>query len=1047
MNKLIKWFAENHVASTLLMISIVLAGLISLPSINRVLFPTFVPGMISIDVPYRGAGPEEVEERILIRIEEAVQDIQGIERIVSRGFDGAGSVEIQTLAGSDFQKILNEVKNRVDSINTFPPEAENPIISEIIFRNTVIALAIYGDVDERTLVDLGEQIRDELMGQLSGVVFDVGGIRNDEVAIEVSEFDLLKYGLTFDEVAQAIRKRSINLPAGAVKSSGGDIEVKTRGQGYTAADFEEMVIRRSDDGTRVTVKDVATVTDGFEETQFLTRFEGVPAILLIANSDFGSDDIDLARSIKDYAEKNQLNMPEGVTLTPWLNISKSFEARMDMLLTNSLFGLALVFVVLFLFLRPLVAFWVTIGIFVSFIAPFSLLGYFGVSINMISTFAFLLILGIVVDDAIIVGESIHYAREGGKRGLGASIFGAQRVVKPVMFAAATTVIAFSIMFFFPGNDSQVIRAIPIVVILVLGFSLIECMFILPHHLSTMKPEQEPKGDVGKAIIHFQRRFANALTDFAQDKYRPLVERALRHRYTSSAAIFMAFFISIALLFGGWVRTEFAPQFNLDFVSVRLQMNDGSSFEQLEKVLTQIESGTKELKKEFSDERPDLDGESLIGHYQGAVAGSRVRFWMELDHTDDMKMSMEDFVGRWREAVGDIPDVLDFNIDYSANDGGKFVQIMLVSEDPDVLDRGVQLLRERLAEYAGTYNISDLMRGGRPEFEISLKPEAETLSLSLADIARQVRQGFYGEEVQRIPRGRDDVRVMLRYPLEERRSVETLKDMRIRTPDGRQVPFSAVANIEFGKGYTYVRRQDRHRVNFVFANLSDDGSTADEIIEDLKENYYPVWQKEMPELKFELSGHLQEQQEFMAAFARLGIFALLMIYTLMAVAFRSYTQPIIIMSAIPFGVMGAIFGHLIMGLDFAFMSYFGIIAACGVVVNDNLVLVDYINRLREEGMDVWDAIKEGAQSRFRPIVLTSVTTFVGLFPIMLERGMQAAFLGQMVVSLAFGVAFATVVTLILVPCLVGIEEDVHIRFRRIWARIRGRDPLVEGTAAE
>jgi multidrug efflux pump subunit AcrB len=603
------------------------------------------------------------------------------------------------------------------------------------------------------------------------------------------------------------------------------------------------------------------------------------------------------------------------------------------------------------------------------------------------------------------------------------------------------------MFFFPGNDTQVIKAITIVVILVLAFSLIECLLILPHHLSTMKPEQEPKGRIGKAVIHFQRRFANALLWIARNKYRPLVERALKFRYTTSLAIFMAFFISLSLLFGGWVRMNFAPEFNLDFVQVRIQLHDGSSFEQLEGVLTQIEQGTDKLKKDFSDERPDLGGESLIGHYQGAVDGSRVRFWMELDNTDDMRMSMEDFVARWREAIGDIPDVLDFDIDYQANDGGNFIQIMLVSEDSDVLDRGVQLLRAQLAEYVGTYNISDLMRGGRPEFEISLKPEAETLSLSLADVARQVRQGFYGEEVQRIPRGRDDVRVMLRYPLEERRSVETLTDMRIRTPDGRQVPFSAVANVEFGKGYTYVRRQDRHRVNFVFANLSDDGATADEIVKDLKANHYPKWQKDMPDLKFELSGHLKEQQEFYDAFFRLGIFALLLIYTLMAVAFRSYTQPFIIMSAIPFGVMGAIFGHLIMGLDFALMSSFGIIAACGVVVNDNLVLVDYINRLRDEGMDIWDAIREGAQSRFRPIVLTSVTTFVGLFPIMLERGMQAAFLGQMVVALAFGVAFATVVTLVLVPCLVGIEEDIHVRFRRLWARIRGRDPVLEGTAAE
>jgi multidrug efflux pump subunit AcrB len=1021
------------------MVGLVVAGLLNFPTINRMLFPAIDSGRIIISVPYRGAGPEEVEEQILLRIEQAVAEIQGIDRIVSRGFDGRGQVQLDTAENTDTQKILNEVKTAVDAINTFPAEAEKPNVSEQIFRNSVMAVAIWGDVNQDALVQLGEQVRDEMAALPNSVTFFLEGFRQYEVAIEISEVNLRKYGLTFDDVAQAIRGTSINLPAGSIKTSGGDIEVKTRGQGYSARDFEEIVVLRRDDGTKLLVRDIATVRDGFEETNFVTRFNGVPAVFINVMGDNKSDDIEVSKQIHDYIAQAENNMPEGVRISPWIDSSESFRARMDMLMSNSLMGLVLVFIVLFLFLRPVVAVWVTVGIFISFVAPFTFIAMTDVSINMISTFAFLLVLGIVVDDAIIVGESVHHAQENGKTGKEAAIFGSQRVAKPIIFAATTTIIAFSIMFFLPGNNAQTIGSIPVVVTLVLVFSLVECFLILPHHLSWMKAQQEPKSRVMQSVMHFQKRFADAMTNFSANKYRPAVEKALAFRYTTIAAIFMLFALSLALLMGGWVKSQFQPSFTLDRVTTSIQMPSGTSFERLDDTMRQLEDATQRYQAQMQEARPDLDG-SFFKDYQGAVNGNRVDFWIEVGHADELDMSMEALVAGWREEIGDVPDAEDFRINFTANNGGPEIQVMLVSENPEIMEIGVELLRQQMESYDGVYNVGDMRRGGRAEYRIKLKPEAENLSLTLADVARQVRQAYYGEQVQRFPRGRNDVRVMVRYPLEERQTTDSLLDMRIKTPDGRLVPFSAVAEMEIASGYTFIRREARNRVNYVWGFTSEDGATADEIMKDLRENYYPKWRQEYPELKFQLSGFQQEQQEFMLAFLRLALFALAAIYMPLAIAFRSYFKPIIVMSAIPFGVMGAIFGHLIMGLSFSIMSYFGIIAAAGVVVNDNLVLVDYVGRLQEEGSDVWESIKRGAQSRFRPIVLTSITTFVGLFPIMLERGVHAAFLAQMVVSLAFGVLFATVVTLFFVPCMLGVGEDVKARGRRFMARWRSQGQL-------
>jgi multidrug efflux pump subunit AcrB len=1032
-NKLIRWFAENHVAANLLMVTILLGGMISIPGISRQLFPMVSPGIFQVNIPYRGGGPQEIEDRILIPVEEAIHDIEGVDRIISRAREGLGWIDIYTdeaVTSTEKQRIVNEIKQRVDAINTFPPEAYNPQVREIQFRNQIVSMALAGDMDETTAMKLGQEIQEEV-SRLPGIpLAELQGVRSPEMAIEVSELALQKYGLGFDDVVAAIKKSSVNLPGGVVKAAGGDVELKARGQAYVGSDFEEIVLVRGNDGTDVRIKDVAQVVDGFEEINSISRFNGGNAVIIDVREADGSDIIDVSKTVHKYVAEKQKDLPEGVTLDIWLDFSTSFGERMSMLSFNALSGLVLVFIILFLFLRPVIAFWVTIGIAVSFMGTMWIFPFTGLTINMISTFAFLLVLGIVVDDAIIVGESVHLAQEQGLKGKEAAIHGTSRVAKPIIFAAATTIIAFLPMLFFPGESAKVTMAIPIVVTLTLFFSLFECLFILPHHLSSMKPFAEPRHRITKKTRAFQQWFAGNLNWLSQTFYRPLMEICLHHRYATTMAFVMFLFISFTLMWTGRVRSDFQPDFNMDFLQVQIQVPEGLAFEQTDAILQRLEDAAFVLKHELNSEHPKLTDEILTNVLGGARI-NQISLLIAFQNLDRAGLDIAVLTDRWRAHVGDLPDVVEFNTSYKSNDGSQDVLVFLSSANPKMLDAGVEAARAQLATYPGAYDISDLKRGGRPELILKMKPSAETMSVTLADVARQVRQGFYGEEVQRIPRGRDNVRVMVRYPLEERRSIDNLTDMRIRTPTGKEVPFDGVAEAQYGTGYAYIRREHRQRTNYAWASLTEDGMTADEVTKDLKENYFEKWEAEFPGLNVGTGGFQEEQAEFMAAFARMGFMTVIAIYILMAIAFRSYSQPLIILTAIPFGFMGAILGHLIYGMSFSIMSYLGFVAAAGVVVNDNLVLVDYVNRLREEGRDDFQSIKEGAVSRFRPIVLTSVTTFIGLFPMMNLTGLQAAFLNDMVVSLAFGVLFATAVTLLLVPSLIGIGHDITEKRRALW----------------
>lgn len=1043
MRSLIRWFVENHVAAMLLMVALVIGGLISFGNVNRVLFPTVQPGLYEISMPYRGAGPREIEERILVRIEEAIHDVEGVKKIWSRAREGYGWVTVETRLGTDEQEFLNNLKTRIDAINTFPPEAEIPRVREITFRNRVISVAVAGEVDDHVLANTGREIRDEI-ARLPGIsIVNAVGVRNREISIEVSEESLRKYGLTFDDVARAVRSSSLDLPAGKVRAAGGDIELKTRGQAYSPVDFEELVVLKRPDGTRVHVRDVANVKEDFEEGTSILRFNGQRSVLINVREHEGIDIIDVSRAVNKYVDEAQDSMPEGVELAVWVDNSRMFDERISMLVKNAGMGLILVFLVLFLFLRPKVALWVSVGIGISFIAPFVILPFTDTTINMITTFAFLLILGIVVDDAIIVGESIHHAHELGDKGKEASILGAQRVVKPVMFAAGTTMIVFGVMYFLPGEASKTMGSIATIVILVLLFSLIECFLILPRHLCKMKPLEEVQKAKKSRLMAVQDRFASGLQGFCEGPFRRLLNLAVQWRYATIALFVMVFVLAQSIVSGGWIKQGFNPSFSVDFIVADIQMPEGTSEERMAYAARRVEEGAFALKNEM-DAYLSEGEKSVIKNIQIFGFGSNVTAVVETEMADRAPVDMQGMTDIWRERIGLLPDVLEFNISFTNNNGDADLYVKMASEDPETIEAALETVKAQVASYNGVAEVGDLKRGGQTELALKVKPEADSLGLSLSDIARQVRQAFYGEEVQRIPRGREDIRVYVRYSEDERRSVQSLEDMRIRDAQGNEVPFGVVADADYTQGYAYIRREDRLRTNLVWANLKEEGMTASEIMDDLKENHYPKWEKEYPGLQFGVAGFQEEQAEFVATLGRLLFFALIIVYSLMAVAFRSYSQPLVILSIVPFAYMGMIFGHLIMGLEINMATFFGVLAAGGVVINDNLVLVDYINRLRDQGQSVWDAIIDGAVSRFRPIILTSVTTFVGLFPIMLERGMHAAFLHQMVAGLSFGVMFAVFVTLLLVPSLIAMGQDLRklpgivvYRYRRLMHKLVSR----------
>ena len=1059
MNGLIAWFARNGVVANLLMISIVGAGLVNVVGIPGLsdsailleVFPEISVDMVSVQVDYRGAAPEEVEEGICIKIEEAVQDLEGIKKLTAVANEGSGTVNVEVETGYSVGDLVDDIKTRVDAIDTFPDEAEQPVIREVTNRTQVINLSISGETDELTLKRLGERVRDDLLN-IDGITqADLTNARPYEIAIEVSEEDLRRYNLTFDAVANAVRAASLDLPGGSVKTATGEILLRTKGQAYVGREFEELTLLTRPDGSRIELGDVATVVDAFEETDNYSFMDGKPSVMVQVFRVGDQNAVDIVDKVYEYIEYTQPTLPEGIELIAWADAARILKGRMDLLIKNAQTGLLLVFVVLALFLRLRLAFWVSLGIPISFLGTLALMPTMDVSINMISLFSFILVLGIVVDDAIVVGESIFERQQKDREGPNAAIKGTQHVAIPVIFGVLTSVVAFSPMLFVPGYMGKIWRVIPAVIIPTLLFSLVESKFILPFHLSHYHPPKEGRRALPIRIFNgFFDLFVNGLEWFIQTLYRPALRFALSWRYLTVAVALSTLFVTIGMVGGGTIKFLFFPQVESDNVVADLTMPQETPSEVTGKVVRQIETSVIEVLREIEQEQGGkvhrhvltsvgeqpfaVQAQRNAGGRGAASSSSNIgEVNVELTPSEERSITASEIVRRWREKTPAIPDVVELTFSADLLGGGKAIDIQFAGRDLDQLQEVVAEVKAQLAEYPGVIDISDSFRGGKPEIKLDILPEAESLGLSLQDLGRQVRQAFFGEEAQRIQRGRDEVRVMVRYPEGERRSIGDLENMRIRTPDGAEVPFSEVASANLGRGFATISRANRRRTINVTAEVDETTANANEVLADMEATFLPRLLERNRGVSYSFEGEQQSQMEAMQALGKGFVAALFVIYVLMAIPFKSYLQPLIVMSAVPFGIVGAIWGHAFMGLAMSILSMCGIVALTGVVVNDSLVLVNFINHHRDEGYSKKEAVLEAGVSRFRPILLTSLTTAAGVTPLMLEKSVQAQFLIPMAVALAFGVLFATFITLALVPAIYLILEDIKNIFRWLIGR--------------
>lgn len=1031
---MIEWFARNHVAANLLMITIIAAGLISLSTrISLEIFPETALDTVSISVSLPGASPEDVEQGVALRIEEAVGDLEGIEKLSSRSVEGGTTVNIDIESGYEPREMLDEIKARVEAINTFPADAEKPITRLAQRIREVLSVTIAGDLGEKELREYAEGVRDDLL-RLEGVTqVELDGVRDYEISVEVSADRLRQYQLVLDDVATAVRNSSLDQSAGNVKTESGDILIRSKGQSYRRDDFAKIVVKSGEDGSIIRLADVAVIRDDFSETPLRTRFNGQPAALIQIYRVGKQSAIGVADIVKEYIRDQQINLPAGVSLSYWDDDSQIVKNRLSTLINNAIQGGILVLALLALFLRPAIAFWVFIGIPISFMGAFIVMPFLGITLNVISLFGFILVLGIVVDDAIVTGENVYRHMRNGKQGVDAAIVGTREVAIPVTFGVLTTVVAFVSIGFIEGQRGAIFAQIPAVVIPVLFFSLLESKFVLPAHLKYVRLKNN--GDNGSVFSRWQQNFALGFENFVMKYYQPLLRRCLQNRLTTLSIFVAVLIVMITLISSGWTKFVFFPRIQSETARAVLAMPNGTAFEVTDRYIQRMTEAAQRLQEKYRDAET---GESVIlnilsssGSGSGGDNGShqgRVMFEIIPPEKRTSTVTSADLIQEWREIIGPVPGAETLTFRAEIGRGGDPIDVQLSANSLETLEEIAALIKARLSTYPTVFDIADSLSDGKEELQIELTEQGYVMGLTRADVVRQVRNAFFGAEVQRIQRGRDDVRVYVRLPATERNSVRNLMDLQISAPDGRTVPLANVARLKPGKSPAAIYRIDHFRTVNVIADV-DKKNTNMVILQNDLTAYLDELVGRYRGVRYELEGEAKEQEESFGSL-KLGLAAVLFaIYVLLAVPLRSYLQPFIVMSVIPFGMIGAILGHWVMGMDLSIMSFLGFMTLMGVVVNDSLVLVDFINKTRDEGAALKDAVLQAGAARFRPVMLTSLTTFFGLMPLLFEKSTQAQFLIPMAVSLGFGIIFATFITLLLVPVNYLLAEEGTRIFRR------------------
>ncbi|MXY55056.1 MAG: efflux RND transporter permease subunit [Gammaproteobacteria bacterium] len=1019
---LIGWFAKNHVAANLLMLAIIGLGVYALAwEIKKESFPEFIRNQIQVQVPFRGATPEEVEQGVILRVEEAIKSIEGVVEYRSFAGEGGGTVYIDFDSRADVAEKMDEVKLAVDGISTFPTDTERPIISESRFRNAVIDIQLTGELDETTMKELADRLREEIVALPEVSFAQVFGSRPFEISIEISEDTLRQYGLTLDRVAQVIRQWSIDLPGGSIRSEAGDIRLRATGQAYTGQEYEDIVLLTRPDGTRIRLGDVATIRDQFAEVQSYSFFNGKRSFGINVLASEEQNPIDVSAAVKAFVEERNQTLPPEAQMTAWGDSSFYLKGRIDMMLKNMALGAVLVFIILGVFLHLKVAAWVIIGLPVAFLGAFMMMPvpFVDVTLNVMSLFAFILVLGVVVDDAIIIAESAYTETEEHGYTLGNIVRGAQRVAVPATFGVLTTIMAFTPMLLQAGATSSVARAIAWIVILCLAFSLIESKLILPSHLAIMRSSHGSRRGVSDWVDVQLKRFIGSV-------YKPFLARAIEFRWMTLAAFIAVAILMIGLIQGGFIRIAFFPEFGGDFIMAQVEIQEGAPDELIVDIVGEMTNALHEVDDELKAEYGFEDDivKNVFAYVQNGRSG---RFQVELSkvETRAVEVDMKEIETRWRAKIGQIAGTTELRISTGNRmGGGPPVAFRLSGRSIAQVEAAAEDLAEHLKTYDGLFEVESSARHGPQEIRLTVRPEAEAMGVTLSDLARQVRQAFYGAEAQRIQRGDSDVRVMVRYPRSERKSIGSLENMWIRLPDGREMPFDAVATYELERGYNAINRIDGRRTVTVSANADLNVVEPGRVARTVMSTYLPGLLARYPDVGFGVGTSLQEQQQSVWEMIWGFMGALVGIYVLMAIPLKSYLQPLVIMTVIPFGLIGAVIGHWIIGIPVNAISLLGFFALAGVVVNDSLILVHFVNRRVAEGATPMQAAIESGAARFRPILLTSLTTFFGLVPIVLERSMQAQIVIPMAVSLAFGIVFATAITLVLIPCLYSIQANIH-----------------------
>ncbi len=1067
MKRLIATVANNTVFANIVLIIILLAGVIAAGTMVRETFPQFSLDMIQVSVPYPGADPEEVEEGISRKIEEAIESLEGIKQYTTTSAEDVGIAHFEVKEGYDLDEVLNRVRSKIDSISTFPVDAEKPIVSEMLIRHEVVFLALSGRLDERRLKEWAEKVKDEIQQLPEVSQVEVYGLREYEIGIEVSEERLREYGLTFSQVSAAVRQSNLNLAGGTIRTRGEEIRVRTMGRKYTGKELSSIVVLARPEGEIITLDRLATIRDGFSEDPIYLSLDDERAAMLVVYKTEEEDSLAISKAVGEYVAEKQEKLPEGANMKILIDLSDMLRARIDLLTKNGAIGLALVFFLLWVFLDFRVCFWAGMGMPISVAGALAIMWGIGATINMISLFGLIMVIGIVVDDAIVVGEAIYFHRKRGAPPLKAVVEGVMEVGLPVLAAVTTTIIAFLPLAYVGGIMGKFIQILPVVVIACLLISLVECLILLPAHLHNLpdpNAKNRVRNPIARRIDRFHHWTSRGLEWFVAKVYAPFLRKTLTWRYISLSVAVSLLLITFGLLRGGILKFEVFPDIDGFIMTATVEFPGGTPPEVTRQALLHMQDAAKRL----NDTMPTSSGEPLVknlfylvgsslqeipvfGPHVGSVQCVLLESEKRGIHTDDLMVL-------WEEEIGPIPGIASLTIEgIGGGPPGAPIEIWLQGQEMPRILAAAKEMKDRLRHFEGIYQVRSDFVPGKNEMRLELKPEARAMGITVDGLARQVYAGYYGEEALRLQRGRDDIRVKVRYTEDERSRVSELERVRIRTPRGHEAPLLSVANVRFTPGYSTITRTDGYRRVAVSAEIDSNKANTNEIIAELSRGYFAELEERYPGLRVSVQGEKKKQRESFGSLLIGFPLAMCGMFMIIATMFRSYAQPFVIMFTVPFGFIGATWGHLLLGKDLSMMSIFGMVALAGVVVNDAIVMIERINENHAEGMSFFQAIQQGGARRFRAVFLTTISTVGGLTPLIMETDFQAQIVIPMAISLAAGVAFATMLTLVLIPSMLVILNDLRrlaYRVRRgVWpsreavepARLRKIDPLDEPQA--